>query len=338
MGLFDFLGKIQNKKHMKSNDMIKTSVDISIFTPSVKEIETMRSSEAEEISKLDENCRKSEHGLTVSQILLLEYCKKGKYPNPEGGYQRFWWFDYGVKSVGAVLDQLEKNGFIRLAMPVEILSTLKVNELKNILSSLKLPVSGKKDDLVDRIKQNTDNETLRQFIRSEKYTLTELGEHELAANEYVSYLHSHKYSEVSVWDVNKNADLKHWRDYIWGIFNKCSMDYASNGQWGLYRNVRLSMAEFLDEEARFKDSFVMYGEVCFYDVNGMDIFVDYDDPSDLLLEGIITHMKKVAKESELTEEQMREVLSKRIEKCQPVKCRVQKEQMTDLILNKMRKL
>ena len=82
----------------------------------------------------------------------------------------------------------------------------------------------------------------------------------------------------------------------------------------------------------------MYGEVCFYDVNGMDIFVDYDDPSDLLLEGIIAHMKKVAKESELTEEQMREVLSKRIEKCQPVKCRVPKEQMTDLILNKMRKL
>ena len=38
------------------------------------------------------------------------------------------------------------------------------------------------------------------------------------ANEYIPYLHAHKFTEISIWDVNKNADLPRWRDYVWGQF------------------------------------------------------------------------------------------------------------------------
>lgn len=325
MGLFDLFGKKRKEP----------SVKISISIPTTSDLEAQANASAEEIAKMDSQSRKSEHGLSVSQILLLEYCKKGKYPNPEGGYQRFWWFDYGVKSVGTVLKNLEKDGFIRIALPTDLLPSLKTDELKSILSSLQLTTTGKKTDLVERIKQNADNDQLKSMVRSDKYTLTELGEQELAANAYVPYLHTHKYPEISVWDVNANANPKHWRDYIWGKFNKCSMEYATKGQWGLYRNVRLSMAQFLSEEARYKDSFAMYGEVCFYDVNGIEHSIDYDDPSDLLYESILASMKKAAKEAGLTEEQMREILKKRVEDCMPVKRRVPQGQMTDLILKKM---
>lgn len=325
MGLFDLFGK--KKK--------EPSVKINVSIPTASDLAAQADARAQEMAKLNAECRKSEHGLTVSQILLLEYCKKGKYPNPEGGYQRFWWFEYGIKSVGNVLKQMETDGFIRIAQPTDLLSSLKTDELKSILSSLQLTTTGKKADLVERIKQNADNDQLKSMIHSDKYTLTELGERELAANAYVPYLHTHKIPELSVWDVNKNANPKHWRDYIWGKFNKCSMEYASNGQWGLYRNVRLSMAQFLSEESRYKDAFAMYGEVCFYDVNGIEHSIDYDDPSDLLYESILVSMKKLAKEAGLTEEQMREILKKRVEDCLPVKRRVPQGQMTDLILKKM---
>ena len=54
----------------------------------------------------------SKNGLYVPEILLLSYC--GKYPNPKSGYQAFWWFKYGIRNVGAVLDSLMERGFIEL--------------------------------------------------------------------------------------------------------------------------------------------------------------------------------------------------------------------------------
>lgn len=335
MGLFDLFRKKTPNNGLPKNEKKEAVEKITFSAPDQKAIEAQASAEAEKIARTDKLSNKSEHGLTVSQILLLSYCKKGKYPNPEGGYQRFWWFEYGVKNVGDALKQLETGGFIRYTTPSEALQTLKVDELKKILESLQLTVSGKKATLIERITQSVNDEILSRYIKTEKYTLTELGEKEVQSNDYIPYLHAHKYPEVSVWDVNYHADPKHWRDYVWGKFNQCSMEYAANGQWGLYRNARFSMAEFLTEETKYADAFAMYGEVCFYDVNGMDIYVDYDSPSDLLIEGIITRMNKVAKEGGLDESQKREILSKRIKSCQVVKRRVPKGEMTDLILRKM---
>lgn len=326
MGFFDLFRS--NKSSVKAS--------VSIHVPTAKEHEQQANAEAEEISKLDAKCKKSEHGLSVSQILLLEYCRKGKYPDPKGGYQRFWWFQYGVKDVGAVLKDLEAKGFIRFANPSDMISTLKVGELKQILAGLNLSASGKKDELIVRIKENADDDFLRNYIKADKYTLTPLGEQEVAANEYIPYLHSHKYSEISVWDVNENADPLHWRDYIWSRFNQCSIEYASQGQWGLYRNVRFSMAQFLAEEEKYADAFAMYAEVCFYDVNGMDYRIEYNDPAELIPEAIASMMNNAGNKAALDDGQMRSIISKRVESCTVITRRVPVERMTDLILNKLK--
>ncbi len=54
----------------------------------------------------------SSRGLYVAEILLLHYCSYGSYPNPAGGYPRFWWFKYGMRNIGFYLSSLEKRGFI----------------------------------------------------------------------------------------------------------------------------------------------------------------------------------------------------------------------------------
>ena len=49
----------------------------------------------------------SRNGLYVAEILLLEYCSYGTYPQPKNGYPGFWWFAYGIRNVGFRLKSLE---------------------------------------------------------------------------------------------------------------------------------------------------------------------------------------------------------------------------------------
>ncbi len=78
----------------------------------------------------------SKNGLYVPEILLLEYCKYGKYPKPSNGYPGFWWFDYGVRDVGSLLDSLRSREFIKWERKGNLLMNLNVNELREILRSL----------------------------------------------------------------------------------------------------------------------------------------------------------------------------------------------------------
>ena len=96
------------------------------------------------------------------------------------------------------------------------------------------------------------------------------------------------------------------------------------------------MAEFLYDENRYADAVAMYTEVCFYDVNGMDIYIDYDSPSDLLIEGIITRMKKAAAEGGIDDEQLHGIILKSVKNCTAVKRRVPKGEMADLIMGKIK--
>lgn len=94
----------------------------------------------------------SENGLYVPEILMLYFCKQ--YPNPKNGYPGYWWFNYGIRNVGAVLTSLVDRGFITLGS-------------------------------------------------AGKYQLTEKGKAELAANEYVPYMHTKiKRTDFTAWDMN----------------------------------------------------------------------------------------------------------------------------------------
>lgn len=52
-------------------------------------------------------------GLYVPEILMLHFCRS--FPNPKnGGYPGYWWFKYGVRNVGAMLDSLAERGYITI--------------------------------------------------------------------------------------------------------------------------------------------------------------------------------------------------------------------------------
>ncbi|MBE6719113.1 MAG: hypothetical protein E7571_00460 [Ruminococcaceae bacterium] len=287
MGLFDIFKKNNNSANNvnMSFEVIDNSQNIAL-----------------ESKRLNENCFRSKNGLTVGEILLLDYCKRGDYPNPKGGYQNFWWFDYGFDNVGAVLSSLAQRGFIRFATPVERIETLKVAQLKEILSKLNLPASGKKDELISRIKECPNTSILNGYFQDNKYTLTELGQQELNENEYVGYIHSHKNFGISVWELNQIIYQRHlrYRDVIWGQFNKQKYGLHLPQDVGRYRNICFNMAEFLFEEERYADALRMYSEVCYYDVTYFQSFSGYDSIADLFAPAVIKKMKQCQEKTKIS--------------------------------------
>ena len=166
----------------------------------------------------------SRNGLYVAEILLLQYVSYGTYPNPKNGYPAFWWFEYGIRNVGAKLQSLEERGFIRMSTPIESVSSLTAPQIKEILKAHNLPLNGKKEDLVQRVKENLTDNDVSSYIHERKYALTDLGKNELSENEYVPIMHKSpdKTTEnamfgpvFNVWEVNrrlaKNLD---WRSII----------------------------------------------------------------------------------------------------------------------------
>ena len=163
-----------------------------------------------------QTCIPSKNGLYVAEILLLDYCSHGTYPNPENGYPGFWWFKYGIRDVGAVLRSLEYRGFIRRSTAAERIPSLSTQELKDILTSFGLPTSGKKDDLISRLHHFVSEQDLLTYISDWKYVLTDLGKSELAENEYVPYMHKNHTLAIDVWSVNKRGgdQSRTWRRII----------------------------------------------------------------------------------------------------------------------------
>lgn len=228
MGLFDFLKKKkpqtimpdsaipENEKKYYQQDSYYTS-KVHEGTPFEREVIPFEA--RKEISFPSKN------GLYVAEILLLEYCSYGTYPHPKNGYPGFWWFEYGIRDVGAALRSLEDRGYIRYASAVESLPSLTVAQLKELLSLFGLPVSGNKSVLLQRIQDNIPDAELEKRITERKYKLTDIGTAELNENQYVPYMHKHSCKtvegaiwgpEFNVWSINRKmqGETESWLQIV----------------------------------------------------------------------------------------------------------------------------
>lgn len=70
-------------------------------------------------------------------------------------------------------------------------------------------------------------------------------------------------------------------DVLWRLFNDKSMELAKYRNWGLYRNLRLTMAEHLIAEQRDAAAMQMFLEVCYLDLNGPTNRGDMDPDPEL---------------------------------------------------------
>lgn len=280
MGLFDFLKKkepvkssteIQQdvpaslKSEYKEPSSSNVSQEVGIKTPLIK-VSTEQDGPTP-LSVMLKTATPSRQGLYPHEILMLEYAPHFKTSN--NAFQNFWYWQYSVKDPQSVLDSLLERGFTKEGDLRSALEKLKLPEIKEELKQINQKITGKKSELIDRLVKFGDLVALNQKYSERYYVLTSKGEQELGENQYVSYLHRNKY--MTVWEMNQRIAQTNYpyRDILCGYFNEQSGIHFQNFDFGLYRNTRLNMYQFLMEENKPKTAFHMLCEVLSFDLSGL---------------------------------------------------------------------
>ncbi|MBN3525064.1 SAP domain-containing protein [Paenibacillus apiarius] len=333
MSFFDFFRKktvkaeklwVQNKVPTGNSKQTK-----SVTSPIVKVTTQIMPSGTDDVipaEKRIKNANVSKHGLYPHEVLVLYYA--GSYFTEGNSFQGFWWYKYGVRDVDNCLRSLLDRGFLQVGNLQSAIEKETATVLKSELKNHGLKVSGKKDELVQRLMAEVSHEELNSRFAKRTYQLTELEKKALEEEDYVPYIHRHPIENMDIWSLNKiiyEPPYMSYRDKIWGYLNKRSMEHFSVGDFGLYRNCRYHMYLFLMEEKRLKDALGMLSEVVFYDLSGLGNnynpqylsifaknFFPYKDSTVTMAPGITSAVIQCQKELDLTDKELKTAMIDRM--------------------------
>jgi hypothetical protein len=293
----------------------------------------------------------SKHGLYPHEVLMLYYADS--YFTEDNSFQGFWWYRYGVRDVQKGLRSLLDRGFLQIGNLQSAIEKENATVLKSELKARGLKVSGKKDELVQRLMTEIPHEELNSRFAKRTYQLTELGKQALEEEGYVPYIHRHPLEDLDIWSLNKiihEPPYMPYRDKIWGYLNKRSMEHFAAGNFGLYRNCRHHMSNFLMEEKKIKDALGMLSEVVFYDLSGLsngydpkylDIFAQsffpYKDSTAAVALGITSAVIQCQKELSLTDDELKAVMLDRMNRLSAPLHLFTPEECADIVLMESRR-
>ena len=172
--------------------------------------------------------------------------------------------------------------------------------------------------------ENADETELARVFTRRPFSLTADGETIVKKYEWIPYIHSHGIDGLDIWnltDMVQTPPYLKFRDKIWGHFNTISMKYAEEGNWGLYRNVRFQMSEFVAEEGKIENALHLLCEVVSHDLSGLtngfkmeylyiyaEGFFPYENSSIKMAPGITERINKYSDMLGLSREQLREII------------------------------
>jgi len=270
----------------------------------------------------------SKQGLFPHEILVLDYAHT--FYTDGNSFQGFWWYKHGVRDVQAVLSSLIKRGFLQIGDLRAVLDKQNATNIKEVLKSHGIKTTGKKAELVQRVLDEIPESELNERFPRRTYSLTEAGQSALDEAAYVPYIHRHGVEDLDIWSLNKlvhSQPYMRYRDKIWGYLNQRSIKHFSDRNFGLYRNCRLSMAQFLREEKKTKDALAMLAEVVFcdlsdatnnYDPQFLEIyaggFFPYEDSLAKIAPGMISAIVECQNELEYSDDDLKSALVERMSK------------------------
>lgn len=322
MGLFGFLKKKITPPQSGQNRKAKTKVTASV---SIVDHSDDFESQIVPIEKRVKQLKPVAEGLYVHEILLLSYAEK--YHLSGDDYPGFWWWNYGIKDVHGMLNSLLARGFLREGDDAATLKACTATELKDFLKSQGLKVSGKKDELVNRILVEASSAAVRSAFPSRTYALTERGRKVLDANSAI--IEAHKDPEKRIWDVPA-SDLNRppkTNDERWGEMNAAYLERTAAGDFDLAASTKMRMADFLADEGRYIDAILSLCAVMVSDLSGAgngfkkDLFLQvrasflfpYKESLATIPPGIISAVEKWQSLAGLDDDQLQSLLLKGFE-------------------------
>ena len=105
-----------------------------------------------------------QHSSAYKTALFLKWCKKHSEFLPADNYPIYMQRDWGIKYPAQMHRQLFEQGYLIETSLEQKIRNSTVVELKNILKKLNLPVSGKKQELIQRILENCDFDSIIEVI------------------------------------------------------------------------------------------------------------------------------------------------------------------------------
>jgi hypothetical protein len=357
MSFFDlFRNKLAQSVKPVASDKMATGTakqpktNISSFVKVTSEIIPSVTDEVIPAEKRIKDAIASKHGLYPHEVLVLDYA--GSYYTEGNSFQGFWWYRYGVRDVDKCLRSLLDRGFLQIGNLQSTIEKETATVLKEELKKYGLKVSGKKDELVQRLMTEIPHEELNTRFTKRTYQLTELGKQALDEEGYVPYIHRHQIEDLDIWTLNKiihEPPYMPYRDKIWGYLNKRSMEHFAAGNFGLYRNCRHHMYNFLMEEKNVKDALGMLSEVVFYDLSGLgnnydpqylDIYAEhffpYKDSTATMASGITNAVIHCQKELNLSDDELKAVMLDRINRLSAPFHLFTPEECVDIVLMESR--
>ena len=208
-----------------------------------------------------------------AKTIFLWANSKASAVKDNDSYARYFLYECGIRNTAKYHRDLIAAGYFEEASVEQTLHSLKVTELKEILTALGQSTTGKKDALVWRIANNADVSVIRHYCPEKLYMLSEMGKAFLQEHDDYVMVHKHKNWGIDwkEYDAHKVPGRSYY-DTMWAIFN----EQLANNPRDCGRGQYLYMYQLLNEEGKRERALQMLLRVLYIDLSGVEGMQWYD--------------------------------------------------------------
>lgn len=247
-----------------------------------KEEWSMQNDELDDLEALYSQTVKSKYApsFKVAYVLYLDWFRK----NPTKKFS-----DKIAKHYDTTVNKLKKQAledeFIELASPLIVAKESKVSELKEILKQHNLKVSGRKDELIERLGDNLSQEELKKYFKSKIHQISDEGLEFLSKNNYIIYIYNNKdilrvfsSSEIVKIFEEKEYDTNEIQDIILKYLKRIFDKKLSQELWVDFKIYANAIASVLEDKNLLEEALNIRLKVFLFDINNFSIVLGRPDP------------------------------------------------------------
>lgn len=235
MGLFDIFKK-------------KNDVSISITKKSTDELKKEYISCLHNPSPAPLN--RKQYGIAVEEIHFLEYADGHNADISTFSQKYLYEYDLDYQKTIAFL---LANGYLQYGESSDVLKLYNTQELKDFLKKYNLPVTGKKENLIQRIIES--NIEYENDFSKKIFVATEKGR---------KVIDQYK----TDYGVPKTEKERH--NLLYQKYSFENEEYMKKGEWGRYAMNLYHMSEILRKEGKLSDQLNLLIISAYYDLSGID--------------------------------------------------------------------
>jgi len=314
MGLLDFRKKKARAAEQAELEAVKIVEEENTFLEEFSAKEPYRASEG----------GKTPSGLYPHEILMLDQAPS--FYTDQTAFPKTWRVDVGILDMPRSLASLVDRGFLTEASIDTTLEGQTVQSLKDALRKSSLPVGGRKQELINRLKtslMDTDLDLYALFPKR-RFSLTWDGIRALDEAMYIPYIGRFPVDGLTIWDMHRLITAHpetSYRDLIWTHMEQLSAKHHTAQRFTAYRDLRYRMYQFLMEEKKLKRAFPFLAEVMYYDLSGVEstsdpvhryvsekYFFPYDNSLVKLSARNVQAMRKLQADLNLTDEMLKALI------------------------------